>query len=154
MTPRNEEHLEKLARAALRDLPLRRAPETLHARVLVALSRRAALPWWRQGFAHWPAPARFAFLALSFSLMGTGAWAMGGLSAVDFNPILMPGLGWAQGFAAVGAALGNAAGIVIHSINPRWFYGILALVAVANAVLIGVGATAYRVLQSNRDNPL
>ena len=32
--------------------------------MLAELARRAALPWWRKSFAHWPMAARAAFVVL------------------------------------------------------------------------------------------
>jgi len=49
----------------LRQLPDRRAPAGLEARVLAEIARRAALPWWRTSFTHWPAAARVSFYGLS-----------------------------------------------------------------------------------------
>ena len=49
----------------LRNLPDRKAPAGLEARVLAEISRRAALPWWRKSFAHWPVAVRLGFLILS-----------------------------------------------------------------------------------------
>ena len=64
-----EEELERLVDRALHDLPLRRAPHTLESRVFAELERRAALPWWRRSFAHWPLPARSAFLVICIALI-------------------------------------------------------------------------------------
>lgn len=50
--PDPEEKLERLIHRTLRDLAPRRAPRTLEARVFAELERRAALPWWRQSYAH------------------------------------------------------------------------------------------------------
>jgi hypothetical protein len=53
----------------------------LEARVYCEIERRAALPWWRLSFAHWPLFARAAFLVMSGVLIG--AAFVGGASAID-----------------------------------------------------------------------
>src|ERR1700686_3573047 len=72
--------LERLLDRTLRELPLRRAPPTLEARVCSELKRRAARAWWRRSFAHWPVPARAAFLAICAVLIGLAF--LGGTAAV------------------------------------------------------------------------
>ena len=59
----NPEPLEKRVHAALRSLPDRRAPDSLAARVLAEIERRAAIPWWHKSLAYWPQWARGTFLA-------------------------------------------------------------------------------------------
>src|SRR5471030_2753064 len=67
MIPSSDHHdkLEQLISRTLREQPPRRAPRALEQRVLAELERRAALPWWRQSFAHWPLAARGSFFVLS-----------------------------------------------------------------------------------------
>src|ERR1700738_3597831 len=94
MTP-NESHeasesqtLERLLDRALRELPLRRAPLTLESRVFGELQRRAALPWWRRSFAHWPLLARAAFLVICGVLIRLaflgGATAVAGVRSLSW----------------------------------------------------------------------
>lgn len=64
----NDKEWEQLVDRALRQLPLRTAPPTLESRVHRALQRRAALPWWRQSFVHWPTVARAAFVLVCIAL--------------------------------------------------------------------------------------
>lgn len=149
----DEDRLERLTRAALRDLPLRRAPASLEGRVLAALARRALLPWWRLGFAHWPAAARAGFIVVSLGLIGAAAWALSGVDAPGFSYIQVTSWGGRRDLFVILAALATTASTVIQNINPGWFYGLLALVAAANAVLFGLGVTAYRVLHLAR-NPI
>ena len=65
----SDEALQRLLDRTLRELPPRRAPASLEALFLNELERRAALPWWRRSFMHWPAPARIAFLVISGALV-------------------------------------------------------------------------------------
>ncbi|MEY4938975.1 MAG: hypothetical protein RIQ93_710 [Verrucomicrobiota bacterium] len=154
MTPRDEEHLEQLTRAALRDLPWRRAPESLPARVLAAIAQQSSGPWWTQGYSRWPTTARVVFVALTLSLLAGGIWVLGGPRPINVIALGMLAGERVQGICAVVSALGNAAAIVIQNINPRWLLGVLGVIALANAVLLGLAAIAYRVLQPDRDSPL
>src|SRR3954470_16437940 len=63
--PGQPDPLETFVTRALRDQPARRAPQTLEARVMAELARRASLPWWRQSYQHWPAAIRGSFFVLS-----------------------------------------------------------------------------------------
>src|ERR1700689_4787557 len=93
--------LERLVNRALRELPVRRAPPGMERRVWNELARRAALPWWRRSFAHWPGPARAVFLAVCI-----------GLSALTFvgGARLVLGFGRARGLKQAGASLGAGGG--------------------------------------------
>ena len=72
-----DQKLERLLHGALRGTPDRPAPVDLEARVLAAIARGAALPWWRRSFAHWPAAARFGFVGLCAALTGLSILAIG-----------------------------------------------------------------------------
>jgi hypothetical protein len=152
-----ENHSEKLERAihqTLRALPPRRAPRSLEARVFAELERRAALPWWRQSFAHWPLPARAVFLLVSVALVKltlmTTVWVMGGFDATAFTSAFSTQLSWAQtGLSAVRGVTDFAA-IIFRSIPPIWFYGTVAFAAALYAALVGLGAAAYRTLYASR----
>ena len=63
MNTNDPQKLEAAVHRVLRGLPERKAPAGLEGRVLAELARRAALPWWRKSFAHWPAAIRAGFFA-------------------------------------------------------------------------------------------
>lgn len=138
----NEPHdpQERLLEDTLRDLPLRRAPAALESRVLLELQRRAALPWWRRSFGHWPVPARGAFLAFCLALIWVafigGALAVAGVSSLSS----------AQRIAMVMVSAGNLATSLAHIVPPQWLYDGIAICAVLYAVLFGLGAAVYRAL--------
>jgi hypothetical protein len=153
MKPSPEE-LEKLIHQSLRSLPNRRAPRSLESRVLAAIEARASLPWWKQSYAQWPLVARCAFLVISgvfakIALMAA-VWVMG-----DFDSAARVSAFTTQ-FASVdriSSAVGGIAQfftIVGRNIPTVWLYGGLAVLALLYATLVGVGATAYRTLYSNR----
>jgi hypothetical protein len=139
--------LEQLISQALKDLPSRRAPGTLEARVLNELQRRAALPWWRVSFAQWPAVPRIAFVVICIALVA--ATILGGMSAlagVSLNVAAAQVLSWLHPFLAVSSSAGGVAALLVSIIPPLWLYGGLALGIVLYVSLFGLGAAAYRTL--------
>jgi hypothetical protein len=140
ITNEPEETLERRLDRTLRELPLRRAPPTLESRVLGELGRRAALPWWRRSFAHWPLAARAVFLAICgasirVALLGSATAAAGVRS-----------LSWAQQLGALAASGGNLAALLARMAPPLWVYEGIAVCGVLYAFLFGLGAAAYRTL--------
>jgi len=132
--------LEHLVDRALRDLPLRRAPPGLEARVLQELARRAALPWWRRSFTHWPWAARALFLLTCAALS-----ALPFVSGV--HPALQLGSPRAlnQTLALWNAAI-EAVGSLTRAIPTLWLYEAAALAALLYALMFALGAAAYRSL--------
>ena len=146
--PDSEQKLEQVLNQALKGLPLRRAPSTLEARVIGELERRAALPWWRVGFAHWPVGPRIAFVLVCVALVA--ATILGGLSAFvgvrSMNEVAALVLHWVQPFLAVVSSLGGLAALLVRVIPPLWLYGGLSLGILLYVALFGLGAAAYRTL--------
>jgi len=138
----NESHeaLERLLDRTLQGVPLRRAPMMLESRVFRELQRRAALPWWRRSFAHWPPLARAAFLAVCCVLItlafSGGATAVAGVRS----------LSWAREIGVLMASAGNLAALLARTAPPAWAYQAVAVCALLYAVLFGLGAAVYRAL--------
>ncbi len=135
-----EETLERRLDRTLRELPMRRAPATLESRVLGELRRRAALPWWRRSFAHWPLLARILFLAICgasirLAFLG-GATAAAGVRS----------LSWSHQLGTLAASGGNLAALVARTAPPPWLYEGVVVCGVLYAILFGLGAAAYRTL--------
>jgi hypothetical protein len=144
----SEQKLERTLTQALEGLPLRRAPSTLELRVVDELERRAALPWWRVSFTHWPAAPRVAFVAVCIALVAAtilgGVFAFAGDRSFDQAAALV--LSWVQPFLAVMSSAGGVATLLVRVIPPLWLYGGLALGIVLYVALFGLGAAAYRTL--------
>ena len=145
----DHQSLERFTDAVLRDLPPRRAPASLEARVFAELERRAAQPWWQSSYRDWPVIVRLLFLAACVGLgslavratqwlFGRSASTISGIES-DFSPA-----------AASVKATANAVSFVAHSIPSLWVYGAIAVIAVMYIVLFGIGAAAYRTLHANR----
>jgi hypothetical protein len=122
----------------LREVPLRTAPAALEHRVLDAIERHAARPWWKQDFLHWPVAARLVFLgaaaAVARLLLIAPARIRGSLS-ID----LPPEISWIE--ASLQAVL-----LTIQHLPALVLYGGLIVLALLYATLFGVGALAYRSL--------
>lgn len=144
----SEQKLERLMSQTLRGLPSRRAPGTLEARVLNELQQRAALPWWRVGFAHWPAVPRAAFIVICATIIA--ATISGGASAViglrSLNEAAALPLSWLHPLSTLLSSAGGIAALLVRVIPPLWLYGALAFGIVLYVALFGLGAAAYRML--------
>jgi hypothetical protein len=150
MKPHDEARLERLIHQTLRDLPERRAPQTLEQRVLGEIARRATQPWWRQNFAHWPAGARLIFIGVSLAAIAFLMWVAGGLNAAQARELFATPLAWIDTVRVVGHAVGDFASATFRSIPPLWLYGGLAIVGTLYVTLFGLGAAAYRAFYAPR----
>lgn len=150
MNPHDPEKLERLIHQTLRDLPAHRAPRSLESRVLAEIGRRAALPWWKKSFAHWPLAARVLFVIASAGVVKlalmAAVLAMAGFDSARLADVFAPQLAWLETVLAVVAGIREFCGAVFRAIPPLWLYGALAAVGAMYATLFGVGAAAYRAL--------
>jgi hypothetical protein len=144
----SRDELERLMEEAMKDLPLRRAPSTLEARVLGELARRAALPWWRRSFGHWPLFARVLFVVICAGLIRLafmeGAVAVAGVHSLHESGVLP--LSWVRDVGVLAAAAGNLMALLARTAPPSWVYEGIAVCAVLYAVLFGLSAAVYRTL--------
>jgi hypothetical protein len=147
MTP---EQMEKMVHEALRLLPNRRAPASLEARVHAALEARAAIPWWHRSWAYWPQPVRAGFLVLcgvvTFLMMLGWLYLQAGADPTVAVQALAPVLSGASRIMSVVRGIENYAALVVRHIPAVWLYGAIAFVAAVYAMLMGLGAAAYRTL--------
>ena len=139
-TNESREALERLLDRTLRELPLRRAPHALETRVIRELERRAALPWWRRSFAHWPLPARAGFLLMCGALIWVAF--LGGATAVTGARSLT----WVREIGGLTASAANLVAVFARIQPPTWTYAAMAVCAVLYAILFGLGAAVYRAL--------
>jgi hypothetical protein len=153
MKPTDDESARSLRRV-LHELPLRRAPATLEARVFGELARRAALPWWRRSFSHWPLLARAAFLVICAALIRLalleGAAAAVGVRSLHESGALSPP--WTHDVAVIAATAGSLLTLLARAVPPAWAYAGLAVGAMLYALLFGLGAAMYRTLYLQPQN--
>jgi len=156
MNPHDSERLEAAIQGVLRGLPDRKAPSGFEARVLAELARRAALPWWRRSFSHWPSAVRAGFYlgsALAAYLLVRGLFAFGSSqSAHQLAGGLSTSFAWLVLARDVLASLDRTARLLLSAINPLWLYGAAALIAACYAALGAIGAAAYRTVSLARQN--
>jgi hypothetical protein len=149
-----DEALERLLDRTLRELPGRRAPLTLETRVFEELSRRAALPWFRRSFSHWPLAARAVFLLICAALIRLaflgGTTAAAGVHTLQESGALS--LSWARQAAVLMGSASNLAASLAHAVPPAWLYGGVAVGALLYAFLFGLGAAVYRTLYLQPQN--
>src|SRR4051794_8580369 len=126
-TPDHDAKLERLIHRTLRDLPSRHAPRSLEQRVLAEIERRAALPWWRKSFAHWPVAARAGFILVSagFAKLAImlGVWVMAGFDGAQFKEAFAPQFARLDSALLVVNAIGSSFDILFRNIPPLWLYG-------------------------------
>lgn len=148
------EQLEQKIHAVLREQPMRRAPMSLEDRVLGEISRRQTLAWWHQSFSYWPTPVRLAFLVVASGLVAVAllySMQLGGVvgeSAVQ--NVFQPVVGAWQTLKVAGTAIAGLFSFTMPQISSTWLYAGLAVLGGAYAVMLGLGATAYRVLWQHR----
>jgi hypothetical protein len=145
--------LERRLHRLFRDLPPHRAPDSLEDRVLAVLAAREARPWWRRSYAHWPVPARAAFLggsavAAALVIVASVA-ALRGVAPVAAVPVA-EALDWWDRVQQAAAVLGGLVADRLPEVSNQWMQVTAAAVFAAYASLMGLGAVAYRLLRVRR----
>jgi hypothetical protein len=146
MNDRDHEKLERLIEGAVSGLPLRQAPAALERRVLEEVARRAALPWWRRGFAQWPMAARAGFLIVCVLLAGLS------LTSSVTQQVDIQSLIWIRSLVGLITTMGGTATLVASLVPPLWIYVCLGVGALLYLLLFGLGACAYRTLYLQHSN--
>jgi hypothetical protein len=139
--------LEQELHRELRQLPGRRAPADLIARVQRALAARTALPWWARSWFDWPATARFG------SAMATAALllAVGWLFAASGDPIAEV-IGMFSGFTGLIESLTSTSQAMLNAFSASLGVVPSAVITLAGVLLalmylgcVAVGTVFYRV---------
>lgn len=148
------EQLEQKIHAVLREQPARRAPMSLEQRVLGEIARRQTLPWWQRSFVYWPNSMRLAFLVVATGIAGAvllfSMQLFGLVSADAITQITEPVRGAWNTLRVASSTIGGLVAPNMPELNTNYLYAGLAIVGGAYAVMLGLGATAYRVLWQNR----
>jgi hypothetical protein len=149
MTDR-QDPFEGLIARVLREQPLREAPPSLEANVLREIARRAALPWWRRGFAGWPQVAR---VSLVLALLGVVkialevlVWVTTNLRGSQVVTAVERPVDWIHTFSSIARSLGTAGEALVSAIPSQWLYAVLLLGFAMYVALFGAGAAVYRTL--------
>lgn len=154
MNPHDSDKLEKSIHRVLRNLPDRKAPAGLMARVQAELARRSALPWWKKSFAHWPSAVRAGFFAgtgLAAALIVAGLFVVGQSSgAHQIAGGISASYAWVAIVRDVVSVAADKVKAFLSTIPPYWLYGGAATIALCYAAIAALGATAYRALSLGR----
>jgi hypothetical protein len=140
-----DRELERLLLRTLGDHPDRPAPITLEARVQGELARRAALPWWRRSFSHWPSSVRVVFTVICLGLGGV-ALLIGGWVVGLVNSVHAPTLPGARSLRTLLDAVGGLTAPLFHAIPATWVYDGIAASVALYAALFGLAVAAYQSL--------
>ncbi len=148
MNPKYEQQLGAEIDQALKSLPDLPAPETLRARVMSAVTRRARLPWYRQSWEFWPAPLRYAALAVllgSFGGLCFGSWQLTRAAGVQLAYQEVAQL-FSGPMAVVNALLSVLNGLLlaVKHIHPAILLGCAAALGLAWALFVGLGTACVR----------
>jgi len=146
----NREPLERLIGQVLGAQPPRRAPRTLESRVMAAIARREAVPWWRSSFLHWPLLARVAFLLASAGIVKLAlsgvVWLTQEVRPQPLIGAMARPLTWAERTTDSLWRIVELSQAVLQAVPSSWIYGAVAVAAILYIALIALGATAYRTL--------
>lgn len=149
-----EDRLEAEIDEALKGLPQLRAPEALSGRVMAAIARRAALPWYRQSWEMWPAVWRnvaVAVLLCSFGGLCFASWELTRAAGVQ---LALQEL--ARAFSGVFALCGALAtvlnGLVVafKHIPPIILVGCAGVLALVWALFVGLGTACVKLAWARR----
>ncbi len=154
MIPNYEERLAARVDRELKELGELQAPATLVSRVMRAVERRAARPWYRRSWQAWPAGLQWASLAALLAMvcgLGLGAWNLGHAAAATVGA---PAI--AQEFAGLGLVwrtfnvLGGAAVLSIRQLGPGFIICGMAVVVMAYAACVSLGTVCVRLATARR----
>lgn len=140
-----QNELERQLTRALKEQPLRRAPNTLEQRVFAQIETSAATARWRRGFAHWPVAARVAFLAASVGVvklaLSMAMWLSSPLASPALSFDLPSQVAWLQTLLVAIAS-------VVRTVPSLWIHAGVVILLVMYAALFSIGASAYRTVRA------
>jgi len=154
MDSHHQEELELEIDRLLKDLPALKAPAALAPRVLSALARRKALPWYRQPWPTWPVSLRVA--ALLFMLGSCGALCFACYQLTRAAGFSIASQELAQTFSWLGSvwnvlsALGNAAVLTIKHFGTWFIAGCCFAGVLGYAICVGLGTACVRLAYARR----
>ena len=157
MSQDQDDKLEAAVHRILRSAPERTAPASLEQRVMAEIARRAALPWWRKSFAHWPGLVRALFLALGGLAAAAVVYAAYLAAHSAGASQISQGISGAYAWILVGRDVAAAASMRLKtfasSLPPYLLYGGAATIAICYATVGALGAAAFRALRPAAINP-
>ncbi len=154
MNPDYEKKLEAAIDRELKGLPELRAPATLSRRVMAALERRAAVPWYRTAWQSWPLSLRIPALALLVVFFGAlcfGAWVLPNTEVATTGAARVTG--WFSGpitlWNALNAVL-NTFILASKQLGTVFWAAVLGVIVLAWVMCLGVGTACVRLALARR----
>lgn len=154
MNAEYEKRLEAEMDRTLKGLPELEAPRTLGPRVLAALERRMALPWYRLPWQSWPVGLRaisMVFLLASFGGLCAAAWQLTQLTGVD--AVVQEIEGWWLGVREVFHILDlllDALLLAVRHLGAGVMIACFGAVAVGYAMCLALGTLYLRLAFARR----
>lgn len=146
--------LEQWLSRVLQDQPPRRAPHSLRMRVFAEIERRAALPWWRRSFMHWPLGVRALFLLASVGFVKLALTfadvCVTALRSAPIESVVSPSFDQAESTVNVLSILSDLYVLLVRSVPTEWLYVAALGVGALYLIFFGLSAAAYRVLYVDR----
>lgn len=147
-TPENP-NLEEFIDRKLKALPPKAAPANLVTNVMNEIARRAALPWYKQSFAHWPKFYQNLFLVTASTTLAALFWFALPLTAQLSLSSLVSKVEWLAWIPKVFEGLSSAVVIAGKTVSLEWIIGALGALALFYAWCIAAGVALFRVAQRN-----
>lgn len=148
MQPEPDKQLEQMIDRELRQLPNRRAPETLLPRVRAAIAARAQQPWWKKSLAEWPTGMRWLFLAVALlAVVGTVYGTFAVSQGMTWASLQQSAGGWLAMFKPMWsllAVVGNALLLVLKSVPVSFWWISGGVITAAYLACVGLGTLGYR----------
>ncbi len=152
----NEEKLAAWADQALKQLPARRAPATLAPRVLAALAKQPALPWYRRPWLNWPRHMQLLSFVLFAGIIGAVGWFLlphaDALNLANAKQTLAQSEGVRPVSVAMGVltTLGNALVLVLGNVKGWVIAAGLGVLGFLYCSCLGLGTACWRLSAGNR----
>ena len=150
-----ERQLEERIDCELKALPELQAPPALAGRILSAVTRRAARPWYRRSWQEWPVPVQAASVPVFLALGGGLCWAAFALAqmlvAVPALQNLATNAAGLRVFWRTLGVLGDAAIVCCRHIGPGVLAGVFAALFLVYAACMGLGTLSLRLATARSD---
>lgn len=154
MNSHHENDLESEIDRLLKELPELSAPAALGPRVLAAIARRRALPWYRQPWPAWPIALRLAallFMLGAFTALCVACYEL--TRAAGFNNAaqeLAQTFSWIGSVWNVISALAGAVVLTIKHFGTWFIAGCCFAGALGYAICVGLGTACVRLAYARK----
>jgi hypothetical protein len=152
----SQEPLAEWTDQVLRQVPARRAPASLAPRILQAIARQRALPWYRRPWMEWPRLYQVITAVATLLILGAGGWWIlphadaVSLSAATEAASQLEAVREVSVTAGVLKSLGQALLLVVRSLHAWVLAALLGLAALIWTTTLGLGTVCWRIAAGPR----